>query len=102
VFVGDVARAVTSALESTGSDVLNVGTGVESDVNTLFHELNRLTGAHAEEQHAPAKPGEQQRSVLDTSKIAERLGWQAEVALPEGLEQTVDWFRARREAPSAA
>ncbi len=101
VFVGDVARAVTAALESTGSDVFNVGTGVESDVNTLFHELNRLTGAGAEEQHAPAKPGEQQRSVLDTAKIGRALGWQATVTLPEGLEETVRWFRDRRQERSA-
>jgi UDP-glucose 4-epimerase len=96
VFVGDVVRAVTAALEAEGSDVLNVGTGVETDVVTLFRHLNALTGGHAEEVHAEAKPGEQQRSVLDTARIRERLGWQAEVPLEEGLRRTVEWFRARR------
>jgi len=101
VYVDDVVRAVTAALESEGSDVLNVGTGVESDVNTLFHHLNRLTGAGAKEEHAPAKPGEQQRSVLDTSRIHDRLGWQAEVGLADGLDETVSWFRNRRAESSA-
>jgi UDP-glucose 4-epimerase len=91
-----------SALEATGSDILNVGTGVESDVNVLFRHMNELTGAGAAEVHADAKPGEQQRSVLDASRIAERLGWRAEVSLEEGLARTVDWFRARRAHVSAA
>ncbi len=98
VYVGDVVNAVTTALEADGSDVLNVGTGIESDVNELFRIVNSLTGAGAPEVHAEAKPGEQQRSVLDTSRIAERLGWHAQVSLEEGLARTVDWFREKRGA----
>jgi UDP-glucose 4-epimerase len=102
VYVGDVVHAVTTALEAESSDVLNVGTGIESDVNELLRIVNSLTGAGAPEVHAEAKPGEQQRSVLDASRIAERLGWRAEVSLEEGLARTVDWFRATRVATTGA
>lgn len=95
VFVGDVVRAVVGALAHEGSDVFNVGTGIETDVNELFRHLNALTEAGAPEHHGEAKPGEQQRSVLDTSKIHRALGWQPTVALEDGLRQTVDWFRSR-------
>lgn len=95
VFVGDVVRALCSALAHDGSDVINIGTGVETDVNQLFGHLNRLTGGKAEEKHGPGMPGEQQRSVLDISQAADELGWQPEVALADGLAETVAWFRAR-------
>ncbi|MDX1439662.1 MAG: GDP-mannose 4,6-dehydratase [Rubricoccaceae bacterium] len=96
VYVGDVVRAAVRALASEGSDVVNIGTGVETDVNELFAHINDLTGGRAVERHGPAKPGEQQRSVLDTSHAKDALDWQPEVSLREGLAQTVGWFRARR------
>ena len=95
VYVGDVVDAVLRGLAYDGSGAFNVGTGVETDVNTLFGHLNRLTGAEVEEQHGPAKPGEQQRSVLDASKAERVLGWRPEVPLDEGLARTVEWFRSR-------
>ena len=95
VYVGDVVRAFMAAVGHDESGVFNVGTGVETDVNELFGHLNRLTGGHAEEQHGDAKPGEQQRSVLDASHAKAALGWTPEVGIAEGLEQTVDWFKAR-------
>ena len=95
VFVADVVRAFVAALGREGSGVYNVGTGVETDVNALFRHINRFTGAGAAEQHGPAKPGEQQRSVLDVSHTAAALDWRPEVDVETGLERTVDWFRQR-------
>jgi len=93
VFVGDLVRASVLALDHNGSDVFNIGTGRESDVNTLFRILNKETGSSCEEQHGPAKKGEQMRSVLDTRKISSALGWKPTVSLEEGLARTVDYFR---------
>ena len=80
--------------------MFNVGTGVETDVNALFGHINRHAGAGAEERHGPAKPGEQQRSVLDVTRAREALGWEPTVTVADGLEQTVAWFR-EREAQAA-
>lgn len=95
VFVGDVVRAFVAALGREGSGIFNVGTGIETDVNQLFRHINRYTGAEAEERHGPAKPGEQQRSVLDISRTSEVLDWQPEVDVARGLEETVAWFKER-------
>jgi UDP-glucose 4-epimerase len=93
VFVGDVVRANLLALSYDKSDIFNIGTGIETDVNELFHHLKRLTNFKCEETHAPAKKGEQMRSVLDTKKIKTVLGWTPQIALGEGLKLTVDFFK---------
>jgi UDP-glucose 4-epimerase len=93
VFVGDVVRANVLALQHSGSGIFNVGTGVETDVNTLFHHLRSQTGSKCVEKHAEAKKGEQLRSVLDNREIARTLGWQVTVPLEDGLRQTVEYFR---------
>lgn len=93
VYVGDVVRANLDALYYGGSGIFNVGTGIETDVNELFRTIRDLTGADIEEKHGPAKPGEQQRSVLGYEYTQRELGWTPEVGLKEGLAQTVEWFK---------
>ena len=96
VFVGDVARANLLAAEKAFAGALNIGTGVETEVNVLFAKLALAAGVEAVPRHAPAKPGEQKRSCIDPSAAARALGWRPEVALDEGLRRTVEYFRARR------
>ncbi|HET9595884.1 MAG TPA: NAD-dependent epimerase/dehydratase family protein [Anaeromyxobacteraceae bacterium] len=96
VFVGDVARANLLAAEKEFAGALNIGTGVETDVNALFTKLARAAGAEASPRHGPGKPGEQKRSCIDPSAAARALGWRPEVALDEGLRRTVEFFRAKR------
>lgn len=95
VFVGDVVRANVLALNCEGSNVFNIGTGVESDVNQLFHHLKKSANSSAEEKHGEAKKGEQMRSVLSSAKIEKQLGWKPSVPLAEGLQRTVEYFRTQ-------
>ena len=100
VFVGDVVRANLSALDKPYVGPLNIGTGIETDVNTLYAHLRVLTGSPHPAQHGPAKAGEQRRSVIAIGRAAEALGWRPEVPLEEGLRRTVEFFRARLRASS--
>jgi len=95
VFVGDVARMSRLALETEATGPVNVGTGIETDVNTLAAALLEASGGDSEMRHGPAQPGEQRRSVVDATRAAEEFGWHPEVSLREGLRQTVEFFRAR-------
>jgi UDP-glucose 4-epimerase len=95
VFVGDVVRANLLALEKPYVGPLNIGTGVETDVNKLYAHLRVLTGSPHPAQHGPAKAGEQRRSVIAIQRAAQVFGWKPEVPLEEGLRRTVEFFRAR-------
>lgn len=93
VYVGDVVRANLLALNYEKSDIFNIGTGTETDVNTIFQRLNELTGARAEEYHGPPKPGEQLRSCISYKKAEKILGWRPEIDLNQGLRLTVQFFK---------
>ena len=45
VFVGDVVRANLLALHYPENDYFNIGTGIETDVNTIYQRLNEAAGA---------------------------------------------------------
>jgi len=94
VFGPDVARANLLAATGEVEGPVNVGTGIETDVNRLYALLAGAAGVERPAQHAPAKPGEQMRSSVDPTRAGKVLGWRPTVALEEGLRRTVDWFRA--------
>jgi UDP-glucose 4-epimerase len=94
VYVSDVADAVARGVASANAaGAVNIGTGAGTTVNELHRRLARLAGVNRAAEHAPAKPGEQRRSVLDPTRAKTLLGWSARTTLDEGLTQTVQWFR---------
>lgn len=86
IHVSDVVEALMRCRGTPG--VFNVGTGVETDVMSVFSSLKQAAGSSIEPQLAPLRPGELERSCLDSTRAAERLGWRAVVTLPDGLAST--------------
>ncbi len=101
VFVGDVADANARALTSDAVGSFNVGTGIETDITTIFQLLKRFTGSKQPEEHGPPLPGEQRRSVVDARKIDRVLGWKPKTNLEAGLDATVRYFREVRPVAEA-
>src|SRR5579871_215684 len=65
--VSDVVRANLAAIDANLEAAhLNIGTGRQVDVNTIYDLLRRALGSNAPATHGPAKPGEQRTSALDS------------------------------------
>jgi UDP-glucose 4-epimerase len=90
VYVGDVARATLAAAGREG--VFNVGTGIETSVVELYELCRQVAGSDLNAEHAEARLGELQRSVLDGSRAKRGLSWLPEVGLEEGLRRTWESF----------
>ncbi len=95
VYVGDVVAANLAALGRPGFDIYNVGTGIETDVNTLFGHLHRAVGSGPAAAHGPAKAGEQRRSSISSALLERELGVAVATPLADGLARTAAWFRAQ-------
>ncbi|MCY1023742.1 NAD-dependent epimerase/dehydratase family protein [Pyxidicoccus sp. MSG2] len=100
VFGPDVARANRLAFEKDYVGAINIGTGVETDINRLFSLLAEGAGSTATAAHAPGKPGEQLRSCVDNALAKKVLGWEPTVDIREGLGRTVAFFREKAGTPS--
>ncbi len=96
VYVDDVVEANILAMKSKKNGVYNVGTGKETNVNVIFKKIRNLINADCQEVHKPGKPGEQERSCLDYSKIEREFSWRPEHDLALGLEKTVEWFKSQK------
>jgi len=91
VYVRDVADAFVRAAEHDGG-VFNIGTGTETSVVELYDAIRAASGVDREATFAPARLGELQRSVLDNSLAAHKLGWRPRHSLADGLPETWKWI----------
>lgn len=93
VFVEDVVDAHLAVMGKDLQGCYNVGVGEETSINELFGMLADLTKSGSKQVHGPAKKGEQARSVVDSTKLRQELGWEPRTPLSEGLSRTVEFFR---------
>ena len=104
VFHEDVARANILAAESDVTDeVFNVASGTETSLQGLAEALLRVMGADLPIEYGPERSvNKVSRRLADTSRVADRIGFRAQVGLDEGLERLVTWWRAEQDAATAA
>jgi UDP-glucose 4-epimerase len=89
VYVSDVVAANLAIIDdATLTGAFNVGTGVETSINALYGEVANLFSTDRVAKHAPAKRGEQQRSVLDGRRLRELAALSEPIALSVGLART--------------
>ncbi|MFA7296942.1 MAG: NAD-dependent epimerase/dehydratase family protein [Dehalococcoidia bacterium] len=93
VFIDDVVRANLLMLdapdEPDGRPIYNVGTGIETTLNELYARIARLLDRQPSPIYHPDRPGEQMRYALDATRLRERLGWEPQVSLDEGLARII-------------
>lgn len=90
--VKDCARGLVLAAERyNGSEPVNLGTGNEVSILSLAKTIAELTNFTGELRFNGKDDG-QPRRCLDTSK-AKEFGFEAEIELRDGLQQTIDWYR---------
>ena len=99
LFVDDCVEALRLAAERyDGPEPVNVGTGDEISIRDLAALVAELTDFSGEIRWDTSKPNGQPRRRLDTSRAERLFGFEAEVALRDGIERTVAWYRATRVA----
>jgi GDP-L-fucose synthase len=95
LYVDDAARALLLAGERlTVSDPVNVGTGIETKIRDLAELIRELTGYEGETVWDTTRPDGQPTRFLDVSRARELMGFEARVALRDGLRETIRSFEA--------
>ncbi|MGH9222568.1 MAG: GDP-mannose 4,6-dehydratase [Acidimicrobiales bacterium] len=95
IYVDDVVDAFSRAGSRGDGLVINIGTGSETSVNTLYSVMAGAAGVDAPPQYAPERTGELRRSSLDPGRAAVHLGWKPWTTIEEGSSQVLRWFRDR-------
>ncbi len=96
--VEDHCAAVELVLREGGhGEIYNVGGGEEVENGAITRRILELTGRDESlVRHVEDRPGHDRRYSLDSSKLR-ALGWAPRRNLDEGLAETVEWYRSRRD-----
>jgi len=107
LYVEDAVRAYLAIWDALGGDgtgtaaraageAFNAGGGRPHRVGDVVALISRLAGGEVEPEirgtGVPA--GEIDRQWVDHSKLSALTGWRPQVDLEQGLELTLDWYRA--------
>jgi dTDP-glucose 4,6-dehydratase len=102
-YVSDTVRGFLLAAEAPGVEgqVFNLGTGQEISIGEIAQKIIGMVGNPVkivvDPERLRPEPSEVMRLLSDNCLARERLGWQPEVSLEEGLEQTIGWVQAHPE-----
>lgn len=94
VYVDDVVSALSAA--ATAPEVnqltINVGSGCETSISELIHEVLEVTGGTPEVITNPRNDGGLSRLCADVSLARDKLGYKPVTTLAEGLKNTLAYY----------
>jgi dTDP-glucose 4,6-dehydratase len=98
LFVTDHAEAIEALIDApldvVAGEVVNVATGTDVSVLDVARlVLDAVGSPGAAITHVAERPGQVDRHIGSTAKMARLTGWRATTALQEGIASTVDWYR---------
>lgn len=92
-YVGDVADAFMAAMTGGDGMTINIGTGVETNVNQLYWAMAGICGVSDPPAYEAARAGELERSCLNNGRAKQVLGWSPSVSLEQGLAETIEFLK---------
>lgn len=95
IYVKDVVRAnlLAGTHDAAAGQVFNVGTGSAIRIGDLWRLIGELAGVARDPIFGPARAGDIRESVSEIGRIKRRLGFDPQVALRQGLIETLNWYR---------
>lgn len=70
---------------------INIGTGLDCTIQELTETVSKVVGFNGDILWDASKPDGTERKLLDVARL-KTMGWQAQINLEQGLQDTYDWF----------
>ncbi|HEX8747867.1 MAG TPA: UDP-glucuronic acid decarboxylase family protein [Pyrinomonadaceae bacterium] len=97
-YVDDLIEGLIRLMNTDGiNGPVNLGNPREFTIRELADEVAKATGCELKITHQALPQDDPQQRKPDITRAKQLLGWEPTIALPEGLERTVEYFKARRE-----
>lgn len=101
VFVSDVVRANLKAAQVDFErlerpTVFNIGRGEQTSLNQVLDFLVKIRGQPLAVEYGSPRAGDIRHSVADISAARTHLGFEPQISVEEGLQQTLDSISGKR------
>ncbi len=92
-YVDDLISGALAVLEGPDPEPFNIGTPYEINMLELAETVKRVTGSASEIIFRPLPQDDPKQRRADATRARERLGWEPQVSIDEGLALTNEYFR---------
>ena len=96
LYIEDAVRAYFALVENidkTAGEAYNIGSGEKTSIDELVKEILNTVSPHIQISYEENNFSEIMNQYLDSSKIENDTGWSAQIALAEGLNRTVQYYK---------
>lgn len=94
LYAEDCANAIKLAIENYNEEFpINIGSGQEISIKELVFLIQKIVGYEGEIIWDSSKPNGQPKRKLDTSSANNKLGFNYQTSLEDGLRNTIEWYK---------
>lgn len=99
IYVKDIVAANLAAINRGDGYILNIGTGTQVSINSLFQIIKKISNTRVNVEYAPERPGDIRHSYFDNNRSKEILKWEPKYSLEEGLKETIEYYSSLQKIP---
>jgi len=93
-YIDDIVEGVITSLEKRYDyEIFNLGNNTPVELMDFIEMLEDALGMEAEKEMKPMQPGDMKVTYADISGSKEKLGFEPETDLEEGIGKFVDWYK---------
>ena len=96
-YIDDIARGTVAAIRDLEFATINLGADRPVPLLEVIDTIGKLVGRSPTIEFRPAHPADVPATWANIERARQLLGWTPQVSLADGLQRTVDWYRAHRE-----
>jgi len=97
MYIDDCITGIDKLMASNYTDPLNLGRSELVTINGLLDIVENIAGVEVKRRYNLDAPQGVRGRNSDNSLILEKLGWEPEVSLVEGMEKTFHWIKEQYE-----
>ncbi len=94
-YVADTVDGIYRLMKSGYTLPVNIGNPREMTVNDFAEKILELTGSESPLKNEPLPENDPKVRQPEIRLAKEKLGWEPQTSLENGLEQTIEYFRSR-------
>ena len=92
-YVDDLIRGIIALADSGEVGPINLGNNIEITVSKLAEMVIKLCGSKSKVVFTQAMEDDPQQRCPDLAQAKDKLGWEPQVPVEDGLKKTIEWFK---------
>ncbi len=96
-YVGDIVQGIIASMDQEGYEIINLGGSNPIELRALISLIGELCCKEPQIKQEPMQQGDVSTTFADISKAKRLLEYTPNVAIKEGLQRFVTWFKQIRQ-----